>query len=114
MVEGWFKDTIRSDTLKNTTDQRYEYRIDLVNLFQKNSYATLYLKNTASGEEKNIPIDIQTKKITGIGIKEINNWGTLEPTDIFSLYILSTTEELRVPEEKFEIDIKKGTSSRLK
>jgi hypothetical protein len=110
---GWMKERVFSDTLKITVDKKYEYRIELINLFQRNSHARLYLKDVNSGEEKYIPIDIQTRKIVGLGVKKVNHWVMLEPKDNSSHYIMYTTKELGIPEEKFEIDILARTSSRL-
>jgi hypothetical protein len=110
---GWANEKIESDTVKVTADNKYEYRIDLINLFQKNSHARLYLKDSGSGTETHIPVDIQTRKIVGLGVKKVNHWVMLEPTDNSSGYILYTTKELGIPEEKFEIDVKTGTSVRL-
>jgi hypothetical protein len=110
---GWMKERVFSDTLKITVDKKYEYRIELVNLFQKNSHARLYLKNVNTGNELSIPIEIQTKQIVGLGVGETNNWVVLKPEDEAEHYILYTTKELGIPEEKFEIDIIAGTSNRL-
>jgi len=110
---GWTKEKIESDSLKTTADGKYEYRIDLVNLFQRNSYARLYLKNVSLEEEIYIPTEIQTRKLITLAVGKTNHWVILEPTDEPSRYILSTTNELRIPEEKFEIDIATKTSKRL-
>lgn len=110
----WTKVKIKSDSLKITDDGNYEYRIDFINLFQRNSNARLYLREVGTGEEKYIPINIQTRKIEALRVSKVNHWIILEPTNEPSRYFLSTTKELRIPEEKFEIDIRAGTSSRLK
>lgn len=112
-THGWTNEKIESDSVKVTADNKYEYRIDLINLFQKNSHARLYLKDSGSGTETYIPIDIQTRKIVGLGVKKVNHWVMLEPTDTASEYILYTTKDLGIPEEKFEIDIIAGTTSRV-
>lgn len=112
-IHGWTKEKIRSDSLKTTADSKYEYRIDLINLFQRNSTARLYLRDVDSGEEWHIPVDIQTRQIVGLGVGRVNHWVILEPTDDPFLYNLSTTKDLRIPEEKFLIDIRAGTSSRV-
>jgi hypothetical protein len=112
---GWAKEKVESDSVKVTADNKYEYRIDLINLFQKNSHARLYLKDVGSGSVIYIPVDIQTNKIVGLRVSKVNHWVGLEPTDIASQYILYTTKDLgRLPEEKFKIDILAGTSSRVK
>lgn len=110
---GWTKERIQSDSIKTTIDSKYEYRIDFINLFQRNSRARLYVKDINSGEEKYIPISIQTRKIIGLGVGKVNHWVLLEPIDESSHYFLSTTNNLRIPEEKFVVDIKAGTSIRL-
>jgi len=112
-AQGWVNEKIESDSVKVTVDKKYEYRIDLINLFQRNSHARLYLKDLGSGNETYIPVDIQTSKIVGLGVKKVNNWVMLESTDIVTQYILYTTKELGIPEEKFKIDIIAGTSSRV-
>lgn len=111
---GWANEKIESDSIKVTVDNKYKYRIDLINLFQRNSHARLYLKDLGSGKETYIPVDIQTRKIVGLGVKRVNYWVVLEPTDTASQYILYTTEELDIPVEKFKIDILAGTSSMVK
>ncbi|WP_410512410.1 hypothetical protein PaeBR_20765 [Paenibacillus sp. BR2-3] len=112
-THGWANEKIESDSIKITADEKYEYRIDLINLFQRNSHARLYLKEVGSGEEMYIPVDIQTRKIVGLGVKKVNHWVMLEPTGNAFQYILYTTKELGIPEEKFEIDIIAGTSRRV-
>jgi len=112
---GWTVERIRSDTLKVTEDGRYEYNIELVNLFQRSSYARLYLKDIDTGEEMYIRTDLQTREIHGITIShgEDYHWVRLESTDEDYRYILSTTERLRIPPEKLEINIRDGTSTRV-
>lgn len=113
-AQGWLNEKITSDSLKISSDGKYEYRINLINLFQKNSHARLYLKVVSTGEELRIPIDIQTDKIVGLGVKKVNNWVMLEPLDVSSSrYILYTTKELGITEQRFELDIIEGTSKKL-
>lgn len=109
----WTDERIESDSIKMTEDEKYEYRIDLINLFQRNSRARLYLKDTSSGEEVSIPVDIQTRKLVGLSVGKINHWVQLELLDNSSNYILRTTKDLRIPEETFEIDIATKTARRM-
>lgn len=111
-THGWATEKIRGDSLKITADEKYEYQIELINLFQRNSSARLHLKDVGSGKELYIPIDIQTRQIVGLRVSEVNHWVKLEPTDHPSQYILYTTKDLGITEEKFIIDITAGTSSR--
>lgn len=110
---GWAKEKIESDSLKITADGKYQYHIDFINLFQRNSYARLYLKDISTGEEKFIPVNIQTRQIKTLVVGKVNHWIILESTDVPSLYILSTTDKLRISAEKFQINISEGASSRL-
>lgn len=112
-TNGWAKEKVNSDSIKVTDDEKYEYRIDLINLFQKNSHARLYLKDIISGEVMYIPVDIQTREIAGLGVEQVNHWVMLETTTDASHYIMYTTEDLGLPEEKFEIDIRAGTSNKV-
>lgn len=112
-TNGWANEKIRSDTLKMTADQKYEYRVDLINLFQRNSNARLYLKDISSQEEMYIQTEIQSRKIVGLKVSKINHWVKLEPTDNSSLYILHTTAALGIPLEKYEINIETRTSIKL-
>ncbi len=112
-TNGWANEKIRSDSLKITADEKYEYQIELINLFQRNSRARLYLKEIASGGESYIMINIQTRMIEGLRIGDVNHWVKLEPTDDSTQYILYTTKDLHIPEEKFTIDVVAGTSNRI-
>ena len=107
---GWLTEVVRTDQLKITEDQRYEYQIELVNLFQRNSKARLYLRDTSTGEEMRIPVDIRTRDIRVLAHEEA--WGLLEPAGVRDRYILTTTRELLIPVESFEIDVAAGTSRR--
>ena len=68
---------------------------------------------TYQGKELKIPVDIRTDKIIVLGVGKENHWVKLEPTESPSLYMLYTTKELGIPEEKFKIDVLAGTSGRV-
>ncbi|MFC5405721.1 hypothetical protein [Cohnella soli] len=112
-TEGWLSEKVTSDSIKYTLDNKYEYRIELINLFQKNSWARLLVKSVTTKEVKTIPVDIPTDRIAGIGTKKVNNWVWLEASEVLNHYTLFTTKELGIPEMKFDIDIASGTSQRL-
>lgn len=109
----WAKVKIKSDTLKITADGLYEYRIDLINLFQRNSNSRLYVKDRKTKQEKFLQVDIRTNKIGALGVSEHNHWVHLEPANHVGRYILNTTKDLGIAEEKFEVDLVKGTLRRL-
>ncbi len=110
---GWITEIVRTDPLKLTQDEEYEYQLELVNLFQRNSKARLYVKSVETAEVKRIPIAIRTKDIEVIFSGKDTHWVKLEPSGESDIYILNTTKRLTEPEETFEVNIKKGTSRRL-
>ncbi|MGZ4106614.1 MAG: hypothetical protein ACXVDE_03865, partial [Tumebacillaceae bacterium] len=81
---------------------------------QGNSHARLYVKNVATGKETSIPVEIHTERIKGLSENSRGtHWVQLTPTGTPDRYQLTTTDYLRIPMEKFDIDIGTGTSKRL-
>lgn len=112
-TSGWLTENITTDTLQKTTDGQYEYQLELINLFQKNSYARLYLKNIPTSEEMRIPLDIPVTKIRGLSEGKVNYWITLEATSKTDAYILYTTSKFPLPIEKYEVDVKIGKAIKV-
>lgn len=123
-TRGWLIESITSDYIQTTSDGKYEYRLDLINIFQKNSHARLYVKDMSTDQESIIPVDISTK---GLGAVNVPNniqseetrqwlaWTKMNATDKENVYTLTTTEHLnRNKVERFEIDLKKESSRRMK
>lgn len=108
-MKSWEKERVNVDTLKITDDGRYEYQLIIKNLFQKNVYTQLYLKDISSNEEMYIPINLKLQKLAAIRI-ENNHWVNLESRDNVSHYIFQTTKELGIPEEEFEVNIETKTA----
>ncbi|MGG1619530.1 hypothetical protein [Paenibacillus sp. NRS-1781] len=114
-------DEVRSDPVRLTSDQKYEYRIDLINPFQRNSREQLHLKNISTGEEKNIPISIK-KENKGYSTGDDGDnwaWGILKPTKVPNQYELSTLDEHNngrygMDPRVFLIDVEAGTVQILK
>ncbi|WP_188067200.1 hypothetical protein [Brevibacillus brevis] len=71
-TSGWLTDKVQTDSIQLTSDHRFEYCIELINLFQKNSTARLYLKNINTLEEVRIPLELPTKEVVGI------TWSSLD------------------------------------
>lgn len=109
-TSGWLHDRITSDPIRLTSDGKYEYRIDLINLFQKNSKERLYVRQVATGEESFIPLQLGSEEIHGIGIPIGNDlpWAILRPTEYPFIYDLITTENLSVIIKRFEINLEAG------
>lgn len=113
-TRGWLSENISRDSLKTTFDGKYEYQVELVNMYQRNDAVRLYIKSVLTGEEKKIPINFNTNEIKGYGSGR-GDWGwvTMEPTDKPDQYEVRTTDNLRMPTKRFLIDIKTCTSERL-
>jgi len=111
-TSGWLHDRIFSDPKRITSDGKYEYNTDLVNLFQKNSHERIYIRNVESGEKFYISVKLIDKRIHGIGISNDDDWAwtLMRPTDSPNQYELITTEELPVTKKRFLIDLSNNTS----
>ncbi|NEN87132.1 hypothetical protein [Paenibacillus elgii] len=112
-TSGWLTENITTDTLQTTADGQYEYQLELINLFQKNSYARLYLKNVSTGEEIRIPLEIPVTNIRGLSEGKVNYWIALEATSKRDVFILYTTSKFPLPNEKYEIDVKIGKAMKV-
>ena len=98
---GWIKENVLKDYTQTTIDKKYEYRLELVNLFQRNSYARIYIKNMSNDYETKISLDIPVhEKEVIIGGEGYTNsdlniygvWSELTPSDTKGIYVLTTTE----------------------
>ncbi|WP_409177280.1 hypothetical protein [Brevibacillus fortis] len=113
-TSGWLTDKVQTDSIQQTSDHQFEYCIELINLFQKNSTARLYLKNNNTLEEVRIPLELPTKEVVGITWSSVNYFIKLEPTADSNIYLLTTTEDLPLATEKYEINVQEGTAVRIK
>lgn len=104
---GWLSESIVTDTLQVTANGQLEYQLELVNLFQKNSLARLYVRRKSNDEEIRIPLEISLDKIKGLTEEKMNYWITLEQTLDTEKYILYTTSKFPLPNRKFEVYIGK-------
>lgn len=113
---GWIKESVVKDYTQTTIDEKYEYRLELVNVFQRNSYARIYIKNIVNGEETTMPLDIPIKEknviIGGEGYISSETdvllvWSKMMPSDAEDIYILTTTDFFdRESSYCFRIDMK--------
>lgn len=90
-----------------TTDGQYEYQLELVNLFQKNSNARLYIKRISDGEEMHIPLDMHLNKIKGLSEEKVNYWVMMDGTFEKDKYIMHTTSKFPLPDKKYKVDLEK-------
>ncbi|MCM3038094.1 hypothetical protein M3201_00045 [Paenibacillus motobuensis] len=113
-TSGWLYEDVRADPTRLTMDGKLEYHLEIVNLYQRNSRERLFVKLISTGEEKNIPLDINATEADGLSIGRSHwGWVTMLPTEIPNQYLLNTTEYLDMPEKKFLINIENGTSKRI-
>ena len=111
-VYGWLLENVDIDSLTRTSDGRFEYRFELVNMFQRNSRSRLYLRDVSTGKVTFIPFDIN-RRLSSYGTDTDFKWVTLEPTDAPGQYTLSTTRYLYIPQERYEIDVETKSVRRL-
>jgi len=115
-TQGWLTEIVRSDYLQITPDGRYKYRLDLINHFQRNSSARLYVRRVSTDEEFTIPLDISTRNMPLMPMPHGRSfyWITLNPTDIPGKYIAQTTDALTLHfTETFQINMNDYLSHQL-
>lgn len=116
-TRGWIEDIVFEDNKQITSDQKYEYDIELVNWFQTNAKMRFHMRNIISNEDIyiNLDTDVDTNSIHG---SADDAWSKLSNSDKEGIYYLETTEEFseefHVPMEKYEIDLKNKTSKRIR
>lgn len=111
-TSGWLTDEINADTKQITADNQYEYDVELVNIFQRNSSVRLRLKSLHSHEEQRIKLELP--RVNGLIMNSKENFfTTLQPTDDPNLYILKTLPLSPFPEVKFKVDVKNGKANKL-
>jgi len=112
-TSGWLTERVTADTMQLTADGKYEYNIELINVFQKNSYARVYLKNTTTAEEQRIRLASPVKNIRTYSTGREFYWITLESGSQTDKYILKTNKEYPLPEEIYEVDVNRGEAKKL-
>lgn len=110
---GWLEEEVTTDSLQVTADNLYEYQIELINLFQKDSSARLYLKHTSTDEEIRIPLDVNLKEFAVLFVEKTNYWIVLETTSEEGMYILETTSSFPIPGLKYKVDVKKREAVKM-
>lgn len=110
-TQGWLNDTVRTEPLKVTSDGKYEYRIELVNMGQRNRNERLYIKDTLTNEYRFIPVQINTDMLEGFsyGPGEDWSWTRMISTEDSNKYLLVTTNNI-LPHKKFIIDVEANTA----
>lgn len=108
------RSNVTTDDMQVTSDGKYEYKLELVNLFQKNAYARLYIKNVDSRTERRIRVPMDISQIHGINISanSPNYWTIVELTAVPGIYSLQTTKDFPLKKE-FIIDMDNGVIERI-
>ncbi|NQX61108.1 hypothetical protein HQN88_19765 [Paenibacillus qinlingensis] len=112
-TSGWLTERVMADSIQMTTDGHYNYRIEVINIFQRNSYARLYLKNVSTSEENRIRLSLPVYEIHGIGVEKVNYWVKLEPITEADTYILHTTKNFPLSGERFKVDVINGRAVKI-
>lgn len=108
--QGWLYDSVNRDPIKYTVDRKYDYRLEIINRGQKNVRQQLYLKELSTGKEQYINIQIKMEPSYGYSLGTGDwAWARMKNTDHINEYILTTTSELGVPIQSFEINIDEGS-----
>ena len=117
---GWPGEIVLRDYMQTTADGKYEYRVEIINPFQRNGYVRLYVKELTTAEETIILLDIPIKDKAVIvggedyvtpGPNDLPVWSALEPTSSPSVYVLTTTGMFdREKVYSFLIDMESKTS----
>jgi len=109
---GWLRERVTSGNLHSTQDGKFEYRLDLINLFQRNSSARLFVRNLETREEKIISLPMNTRRIGGVSHGSHVHWITMEPTNVNYLYIVRTVNGIgwQLDYEAYKVDIEARTA----
>lgn len=73
-IVGWLTPSVSSEYTQRTPDGLYNYRLELINQYQKNSQARLYLHNTVTGQITHIPLQINVDEIKRVWTGEGEQW----------------------------------------
>jgi len=116
-AHGWLIPRVERDGLQTTSDEKFEYRIELVNRWQRNNRVRLYIRNISTGEEKTIYLGISTDDMRGFPGENrrtpapVSELMLTEIKHIYTLTIFGAfTRDLIA---SFEIDIEARTARRI-
>jgi len=121
-IYGWLRESVTRDWPQITDDGRFEYRVELVNRWQRNNRTRLHVVDLSTGEEIIIPLDISTDDINGGGegsrtpVPEDvspHAMAELTPTEIENIYMLTTRRTHRGTVVISEINMVTETAVRL-
>lgn len=109
---GWLTENVKSDTLKITEDDRYMYQMEVVNRYQRNDYARLFIEKRQSGLEQRIPLELSTAEINDIVLSG-SDWGKMTAQQGDYIFMLSPTDAVSEATWRFEVDLEDWEAKRL-
>lgn len=114
-LEGWLINGISSEPVKTTSDGLLDYRLELINLYQKNSHVRLFIHDNRTGQDIYIPIDAEASEVQRewVGEGEMWSWSSLSGMTDNNHWELSVWRIAPMPQLEFLIDIKEANSTRL-
>ncbi|MBY0204562.1 hypothetical protein [Paenibacillus cucumis (ex Kampfer et al. 2016)] len=107
---------VESDPVSLTSDEKYEYNLEIINMSQRNNQVNLIVKEVSNqAVKKTIPLDLDGKEIAAITTHPGSDWQwtVLEPTEEPEIYKLTTTEKLGI-HKIYRIDVVEGLSEEMK
>ncbi|MGQ8874548.1 hypothetical protein [Paenibacillus sp. TSA_86.1] len=107
---------LESDPVSRTSDQKYEYNLEIINNSQRDNQVNLIVKKISNQAiKKTISIDLDAQEIAAIttGPGSDWQWTVLEPTKTPEIYKLTITEKLGI-HKVYRIDVAEGISQELK
>ncbi|WP_342551862.1 hypothetical protein [Paenibacillus sp. FSL R7-0652] len=107
---------VESDPVSRTSDEKYEYNLEIINMSQRNNQVNLIVKEVSNqADQLTISLALDAKEIAAIttGPGSDWQWTVLEPTEKPGIYKLITTERLGM-HKVYRIDIAEGISQEMK
>lgn len=111
-IEGWLTEAISREPVKTTSDGMYDYRLELINSYQKNSFARLYIHDNVKGHDIYIPVKLKVDEvqIKWLGEGEKWSWSLLSRLKDENQFELHISRVSSLPSLIFHVDIKNKTS----
>ena len=107
---------VESDPVSRTSDQKYEFNLEIINMSQRNNQVNLIVKEVSDqAVKRTIPLELDAKEIVAIttGPGSDWQWTVLEPTETPEIYKLTITEKLGI-HKVYRINISEGISQEMK
>ncbi|CAM4107896.1 hypothetical protein GCM10007362_34090 [Saccharibacillus endophyticus] len=111
--EAWLTERVDSNMFKITEDDRYVYQIEIVNRYQRNEHARLFVERRIGAQEKYIELDLSSAEMSGMLYSEYD-WGELTLKQGKYIYLLSPSPERGNADWQFEVNMADWTAKRIR